>query len=383
MSTPTVQRRTTRDATSMPLSSDAQTTRPGQRSDDTQTSRAGAGTDFDSGQRSHDAHMRPAAVEPLSSSGQRFDDAHRPHAAAGSTSPQARRRPDSKVRTPAGTNFPADQQCHDTQTVSVGGDSTWNGSAATSEVTAPISGPSLSDPFLALAADVLDDAERTRIANENRLRQLTRAEEDSDGIERGFGLDESHPDVARLAALVDMLKQIEHQAGLNLNRLLRQHALGPWVKAQKGIGEKQAARLLAVIGDPYINEQTGEPRTVSQLWAYCGHGDPARRKFKGMTQADLFTLGNPVAKSRVWLISCAVLKAQGPLVATYYDRKAATEGRLHAGACVRCGPSGKPAIEGSPWSDAHRHADALRITGKTILRDLWLEAKRIHEGAEA
>ena len=263
----------------------------------------------------------------------------------------------------------------------------------------PTQGTSLSDPFLALAADVLDDAERTRIANENRLRQLTRSEADSDGLERGFGLDESHPDVARLAALVDMLKQIEHQAGLNLNRLLRQHPLGPWVKAQKGIGEKQAARLLAVVGDPYVNEQTGEIRTVSQLWAYCGHGDPSRRKFKGMTQADLFTLGNPTAKSRLWLISCAVLKAgggeekaRGPadsrqgtpsLAAAYYHRKRATVGREHARECVRCGPSGKPAQIGSPWSDAHRHADALRVLGKTILRELWIEAKRIHEGGAA
>ncbi len=321
-----------------------QTTRSGQKSPDAHPPCAAAGSSSDSGHRSHDAHMRPAAV---------------------------------------GTNFPADQWLHDAQTPPVGGEQDRNGSDATIEDSTPNRSPSLSDPFLALAADVLDDAERTRIANENRLRQLTRSEADSDGEERGFGLDESHPDVARLAALVDMLKKIEHQAGLNLNRLLRQHPLGPWVKAQKGIGEKQAARLLAVIGDPYVNEQTGEIRTVSQLWSYCGHGDPSRRKFKGMTQADLFTLGNPVAKSRVWLISCAVLKAQGPLSVVYYDRKAATEGRLHAATCVRCGPSGKPALEGSPWSDAHRHADALRITGKTILRDLWLEAKRIHEGGAA
>ena len=256
---------------------------------------------------------------------------------------------------------------------------------------------SLSDPFLALAADVLDDLEKVRIANENRYRQLTRTEADADGEERGFGLDDSHPDVARLGALVDSLRKAEHQAGLNLNRLMRQHPLGPWVKQQRGIGEKQAARLLAVIGDPYVNEQTGEVRTVSQLWSYCGHGDPARRKFKGMSQADLFRLGNPTAKSRLWLIACAVLKAGGgekkatevanpndgppSLAAAYYHRKSATVGREHARDCVRCGPSGKPAPEGSPWSDAHRHADALRVLGKAILREMWLEAKRIHESA--
>ena len=54
----------------------------------------------------------------------------------------------------------------------------------------------LADPSLMLAADVVDDLERVRIANENRLRQLTRAEVDSDGEERGFGLSADHPDVA-------------------------------------------------------------------------------------------------------------------------------------------------------------------------------------------
>ncbi len=317
-----------------------QISRPGHWAHATHTRRAGAGSSSDSGQSTNDDHRSTAAV---------------------------------------GANFPADHPKVDTQIRYVGGEQDRNGSDDSKRVTSPIGVPSLSDPFLALAADVLDDLETVRIANESRYRQLTRTEADSDGEERGFGLDDSHPDVARLGALVDSLRQAEHQAGLNLNRLLRQHPLGPWVKAQKGIGEKQAARLLAVVGDPYVNEQTGEIRTVSQLWAYCGHGDPSRRKFKGMTQADLFRLGNPVAKSRVWLIACAVLKSQGPLVSTYYDRKAATEGRAHAAPCVRCGPSGNPAPEGSHWSDAHRHADALRVLGKEILRQLWLEAKRIHE----
>jgi len=274
-----------------------------------------------------------------------------------------------------GTILPVD---HGTPDAQVGGDPSWNGSAATISPTIPKTVASLADPFLALAADVLDDAQDNRIANENRLRQLTRIGLDKDGGERGFGLDESHPDVARLAAIVDMLGTVEHQATLNLARMLRAHPLGPWMKAQKGIGEKQGARLLAVIGDPYIGPDD-TPRTVSQLWAYCGHGDPARRKFKGMTQADLFTLGNPSAKSRLWLISCACLKAQGHYADVYYERKAVTVGRLHARECVRCGPAGHPALPGSPWPDAHRHADALRVTGKTILRDLWHEAKRLHE----
>ena len=322
----------------------------------------------------------PAAAGTNSDSGHPGRAAQRPDAAVGSTSPQANSVPSPSQATPAGDQLPGSARTVLTPKDEASArEQTEDGSAA--KVPATPTGESLVDPFLALAADVLDDTEKTRIANQNRLRQLTRSVEDSDGEERGFGLDLSHPDVARLSALVDALVQIEHQAGLNLKRLLRQHPLGPWVLAQRGVGEKQAARLLAVIGDPYLGPDD-QPRTVSQLWAYCGHGDPARRKFKGMTQADLFTLGNPVAKSRLWLISCAVLKAQGPLTEVYYERKAATVDREHARDCVRCGPSGHPALVGSPWSDAHRHADALRVTGKHILRDLWLEARRIHQEKE-
>lgn len=266
---------------------------------------------------------------------------------------------------------------------------------------------SLADPTLALAADVLDDLERTRIANENRLRQLTRDEPDEDGEIRGFGLTEDHPDVARLANIVDGLTKLEHEATLNLARAMRKHQLGPWVKGQKGVGEKQAARLLAAIGDPYWNYLHDRPRTVSELWAYCGlHTLPA-----GRTRADTHSTrasgGNvpssdqtpsdshglnvaarrkkgqranwsTTAKMRAWNIAGSMLKAGNRDV--YDKRKAATEGRTHATECVRCGPSGKPAQPGTPWSDAHRHADALRIVSKWLLKELWRAARDIHLG---
>jgi hypothetical protein len=130
--------------------------------------------------------------------------------------------------------------------------------------------PSIADPLLALLADAVDDLERTRIANENRVRQLTRAGEDSDGAERGFGLTLDQPQVASLARVVAGLADLEAEAVLNLRRRLRQHPLGAWIQGQVGIGEKQGARLLAAIGDPYWNTLYGRPRTVSELWAFCG-----------------------------------------------------------------------------------------------------------------
>lgn len=233
----------------------------------------------------------------------------------------------------------------------------------------------LADPTLALAADVLDDLERTRIANENRLRQLTRSEED------GFGLTEDHPDVARLVRIVDGLSGLEHEATLNLQRAMRKHPLGPWVKAQKGVGEKQAARLLAAIGDPYWNYLHDRPRTVSELWAYCGLR-PGQRRKRGERSN-----WSANAKMRAYLIADKVWqnctrdgKPTTELAGVGHARKAATEGRLHAVECVRCGPSGKPAQPGTPWSDAHRHADALRIVSKRLLRELWRAARDIHLG---
>jgi hypothetical protein len=229
------------------------------------------------------------------------------------------------------------------------------------------------DVMLALLADMLDDLEKTRISNENRLRQLTRTEVDSDGGERGFGLSEDHPDVARTAALVEGLRKLEHDATLNLQRAMRKHPLGPWVKAQKGVGEKQAARLLASVGDPYWQSADDRPRLVSELWSYCGHGGPSRRRRGQVVN------WSPAAKMRIYLIAESCMKTGGPYREVYDKRKAATENRLHNADCVRCGPSGHPALVGSPWSAGHRHADALRITGKEILRGFWREAKRLHE----
>lgn len=326
-----------------------------------------------------DAHYRDAAVGSDDQPGQGSIGDQTGLAGLVQTPPQAIGTPHPTATTPARDTLP-DQIIDLTNPIpcpSGRGSDGRNGSPAIASP-APTA-ESLDDPFLAFAAAMLDDLEAVRIAQANRLGDLTRGGPDADGIVRGLGLDARDPDVARVAAIVDIINDAEHQATLNLQRIMRRHPLGPWIKAQKGVGDKQAARLLAVIGDPYINASTGQPRTVSALWAYCGHGDPARRRRKGMTQADLFALGSPDAKKRIWGIAASCLKAQGPYADVYYARKDATVGREHVTECVRCGPSGKPAQPGSPWSDAHRHADALRVVGKAFLRDLWIEARRLHE----
>ena len=289
-------------------------------------------------------------------------------------------------------------------------------SASASEPAKPkASAPVLADPMLALLADVLDDLERTRIANENRLRQLTRDEDDSDGINRGFGLTLDQPQAASVASLVDGLAKMEHQATLALQRSLRAHALGPWVKNTLGVGEKQGARLLAAIGDPYWNTLHNRPRTVSELWAYCGYhvlrtGHPVtdtQGRIAGAAQLPgggdtgqeehgIHHMGlagvaptrargqranwSATAKMRAYLIAEACMKCrQSPYRLVYDNTRAKYADAIHAVECRRCGPSGKPALPGSALSDGHKHARALRAVAKEVLRDLWVEAKRLHE----
>lgn len=217
-------------------------------------------------------------------------------------------------------------------------------------------------------ADALDDIEATRVANENRVRSL---------IKEG-DLPANHPEVIWMQELVDSLLGIERKVVLQLSRTVRQHSLGLWLKTQKGVGDKQAGRLLGAIGDPYWHPDEERPRTVSELRQFCGHGDPERsHRSKGMSKEELLGVGSPDAKKRVHLIAEKMLQCGNR--ETYDKRRAITCDKVHEKYCVRCGPSGKPAQPGTPWSDGHKHADALRVVGKQFLKELWREAKRLHE----
>jgi hypothetical protein len=49
----------------------------------------------------------------------------------------------------------------------------------------------------------------------------------------------------------------------------------------------------------------------------------------------------------------------------------------HSWPCPGCGPKYEPAEVGSPLSEKHKDQRALRLTAKAILKDLWVEARRI------
>lgn len=243
-------------------------------------------------------------------------------------------------------------------------------------LSASVPGQSLDRPELSLLAGQLSDIEALRISVENRHRQSTRSVDDVDGHVRGFGLTDDDPAVIVSAALVGSLLKIEHEMSLALAREMRRHPLGPWQKATLGVGEKQLARLLAAIHDPYWNEADDQPRRVSDLWSYCGVGDPVKQKRQRGEKASW----SATAKFRSWLIAQkCMMNLRSPYRAVYDAAREKYAEALHDRPCVRCGPAGKPAEPGSALSLAHQHARGLRAVQKELLKDLWIEARRLHQ----
>lgn len=195
--------------------------------------------------------------------------------------------------------------------------------------------PAAHDSLLLVLAGALDDLERTRIATANRLRVLVRVKRLGDT-----------PEAQTMRSVVDALMALEHAATLDLQRAMRAHQLGPWVKRTVGVGEKQAARLLAAIGDP------AERAMPSQLWQYCGHGAPSQR------QRGTRAFWNPTAKMRTRLIAESCMKCRtSPYRAVYDDARMDWATR--------------------DTTDGHKHNHALRMVGKALLLDLWHEARAV------
>ena len=222
-------------------------------------------------------------------------------------------------------------------------------------------------------AKVFGEMQEARIAYMNRLQAAGVPKERLKEIERFMTADERGAAKLMIAAFRSTVAP----------------AVIEWQRAEKGIGEHLLARLIGEIGHPRIAMPyhwegskadrilvADEPfdRTVSQLWSYCGHGDPTRKRRAGMDKDEAMALGKDRAKSLVWNLSKSCMMTDGHYRVVYDKRRIVTEGREHATDCARCGPSGHPAKAGTPWSKAHQLADALRIVGKEILRDLWVVA---------
>jgi hypothetical protein len=198
---------------------------------------------------------------------------------------------------------------------------------------------------------MLDDLEKLRIQHQNRTGAA-----DSPHVSRSL----------------DGLRALEHEAELELVRAWRKHPLAPWAKQIHGVGEKSVARLVAIIGDP------AERENPAKLWAYCGVGEPTRKRRESKTQADLFRCGNKYARKQLYVITESFVKCMdSPYRAVYEERREATVDRKHGQPCQICAGKGKDASLAlmESWRDGHKHADAMRIAGKAFLLDLWLAAR--------
>lgn len=233
------------------------------------------------------------------------------------------------------------------------------------------------DPVLQTLAAGLDDVESTRIAQANRYRILTTDAEDSDGEVRGFGLAKDHPAVAALEAQLHTLEFLDKQMTKALSKQLRAHPLYPWIKGQHGLGDKTVARLLAAVRDPYWNDLHDRPRTVGELFAFCGVAGPGLRRQRGK-----LLNWSPDARKRLWIIATGTVKVGGPYREVYDAGRVRYADKTHTAPCVQCGGKGSPAAEGTEWRDGHKHAGAVRLVMREVLRDLWMQSRDLYASKE-
>ncbi len=275
---------------------------------------------------------------------------------------------------------------------------------------------------LRVFAECFEDAQKFRIALSNRLGG---AERGSIGI-----LAES---VTPALDLAERSEKEWKKALLGCYRRVVPSEIRDWQQAQPGVGPHLMARLLGTIGHPVLasphhwesaTNKDGAARVlvadapylrnVGKLWAYCGHGDPTRRRRRGMHADDAMALGSPRAKMLVWNLAVATMKQKPSAVAhTSPGTQTApgdsgpsdgppsdvspTPSELATGGpsdSCRGSTEAVPSPENSAlipgnyrdvydrgrgiyatrdgWTLGHQHAAALRLTGKSILRDLWL-----------
>jgi hypothetical protein len=254
-----------------------------------------------------------------------------------------------------------------------------------------------------LFAQCLDGMEAERIAMSNRLGQMTRSGLDKDGKNRGFNMPKDHPQVIQMQEVVDLAAEAEAKLTKMVEAEFRKHPLYRFVKKQKGWGDKQVARLLANLGDPYWNHREDRRRLVSELWAYCGYGGDGEGRPQKRRRGQKSNWSSR-AKSKAFLVAESCMKQRckpcgelqetmlyghvegctcSPYRLVYEAERMRYEGAVHRDPCAQCGLKGKPAPAGSPLSQSHLRGRALRhVAKKAVLPLLYDAAKAVHEGRQ-
>ena len=255
----------------------------------------------------------------------------------------------------------------------------------------------------------LTDLERTRIGLENRFyaKLLDRLDDDCPSRSSGdFKLlcrsayrDKIRDEDGRIVLDKDTLLPVDvpeegayeflvkaEQSAITQLEAMMLSLVGPNMQTfldQVGIGTKSVSRLLGEIGHPIVafpaHWEEGEEgenkkvlveddpfmRRVSDLWSYCGHGDPSRKRARGMDQTDAMALGNPQAKMTVNQMAVRCVMKTERLSPTGKHMPASPY-RLIYDIKREHYETARP-----EWKDAQKKGAAVRITGKENLRDLY------------
>lgn len=270
-----------------------------------------------------------------------------------------------------------------------------------------------------LWAEIFADMQAARIAIENKIQALYDIKKkDFNKLRKQLKKDGM---AVEHMAMLEQAEDAEAYASKVLQATLK-NTIGPnllaLIEETPGLALHTMGRLLGATGDPYIayphHWEPGKTkkakkvlvaddpfvRRVSDLWGYSGYGDAAKRPYKGMTQEATFELGNPDAKKLGHLVAGGLVqsgvvkldwcdddegydvegrKAVSKFGEVYLNARRLYAGSLHPAVCVRCGPKGKPAQEGSVRSPGHQHAMATRKVVKELLKDVWIAARADHE----
>lgn len=228
------------------------------------------------------------------------------------------------------------------------------------------------------------------------LRFLARAYFDAQELRKGIGnrifqieSRDRLSDADLLLVPKEGTKELEQRLDSALKKALKRYSpeLYEWATTTKGLSPHGIGLLLGEIGHPlyavpseYVENPDfdpdepssvknpkrilvqGEPyvRSVSQLWSYCGYGDPERKKRKG----ELANWSHR-AKSLLFTISSGALM-----------------NRRHGGSYVEMYDMAREKYATRDWTDGHRHKAALRYVSKQILKDLYnkvVEIENAHD----
>lgn len=142
-----------------------------------------------------------------------------------------------------------------------------------------------------------------------------------------------------------------------LRKLARELPFWAWVSGIKGFGDLNLAALVGEAGE------IASYRNPSCLWKRMGlaviGGERQRRKTDA-AEAEAHGY-NPKRRTVAYLLSDTLIKAgDGNRYRLVYTERRAHTAETHP-----------------DWTKAHSHNDAARVMVKRVLRDLWIEARRV------